>query len=54
MRKKILLNLHNKRGQGMVEYGLLVMLIAIALIGAVVLFRQEALSLFESISARFP
>ena len=39
-----------KKGQGMVEYGLIIGLIAILVIGAVALFKDELVKLFENIT----
>ncbi len=42
--------LASKKGQGMVEYGLIIGLIAILVIGAVALFKDQLIALFTNIT----
>jgi len=42
--------LASKKGQGMVEYGLIIGLIAILVIGAVALFKDQLVILFNNIT----
>jgi pilus assembly protein Flp/PilA len=42
--------LKNEKGQGMVEYGLIIALIAIVVIGAVTLLGGQLQTIFESIT----
>jgi pilus assembly protein Flp/PilA len=42
--------LSNKKGQGMVEYGLIIGLIAVLVIGAFALFRTQLVALFNNIT----
>ncbi len=45
--------LNNQRGQGMVEYALIVVLIAIAAIAVLTAFREQIAAVFGNISAQF-
>ncbi|MCX7923421.1 MAG: Flp family type IVb pilin [Clostridia bacterium] len=45
--------LKNKKGQGMVEYGLIISLIAVAVIAALVVLGPKIATLFTNISNNF-
>jgi pilus assembly protein Flp/PilA len=45
--------LTGKKGQGMVEYGLIISLIAIAVIGALVVLGPKISDLFTTVSGKF-
>lgn len=40
----------NKKGQGMVEYGLIIGLVAVVLIGALIAMRTQIAEVFQSIT----
>jgi pilus assembly protein Flp/PilA len=42
--------IHSKKGQGMVEYGLIISLIAVAVIAALVILGPKIASLFNNVS----
>ena len=46
--------MHEEKGQGMVEYGLLVALIAVVVIGALVLLGPAIKAQFTAITAKLP
>lgn len=43
--------LGNKKGQGMVEYGLIIGLVAVILITALIAMRQQLISIFTNITS---
>jgi pilus assembly protein Flp/PilA len=53
MMKKIKTMISNKKGQGMVEYGLIISLIAVAVIGALVVLGPKISALFTTVSGKF-
>jgi len=46
--------LHREEGQGLVEYALILLLIAMAVIGALKLFGDELLQTYEKIQSAIP
>jgi len=46
--------LHREAGQGLVEYALILLLIAMAVIGALKLFGEELLQTYEKIQSAIP
>ena len=45
---------HREEGQGLVEYALILLLIAMAVIGALKLFGEELLQTYEKIQSAIP
>ena len=46
--------LHREEGQGLVEYALILLLIAMAVIGAITLFGDELLQTYQDITNAIP
>lgn len=47
---RLMNSLKNEKGQGMVEYALIIGLVAVILIGAIVAFRGQIANLFQSLT----
>lgn len=48
------LGISDEEGQGLVEYALIILLIAIAVIGTVVVFGEQLYAAYERVVAAFP
>lgn len=54
MLNKLFLQLKNdERGQGMVEYALIIAFVAILIIGSLTIFKDKIVALFTTIAAAF-
>jgi pilus assembly protein Flp/PilA len=54
MKNLVACTMKDEKGQGMVEYGLIIALVAVVAIAGLVLLGPQIRSLFETISAKLP